>query len=246
MWDTSKTSHLHLLVRPPRGTHHYHSPTSRPESALPLRHPGSTQSPSQGKPYCPFSLTHLIVWGMNTSGSSGGLFGLERSRESGRRRLFLRDPRHLGELDALESEGSRTRSVGFECGSLFGLFKLFFLSLAIAHFRQEHVAVIYPLTYPAQQSVTKSRKMSVLDLSRGYRGLVFRVTVPCGRQGHILEAMEHKRTALRRPPPYVRYAINAAIDVLQASNVDDGAFVLIRPLRKLPFFRKHESSLRFV
>jgi len=39
--------------------------------------------------------------------------------------------------------------------------------------------------------------MSVLDLSRGYRGLVFRVTVPCGRQGHILEAMEHKRTALR-------------------------------------------------
>jgi hypothetical protein len=91
--------------------------------------------------------------------------------------------------------------------------------------------VIYPLTYPAQQLVTKSRKvgddggpdfllshdvmlldkmfmapfscffavpmMSVLNLSRGYRGLVFRVTVPCGRQGHILEVTEHKRTALR-------------------------------------------------
>jgi hypothetical protein len=31
---------------------------------------------------------------------------------------------HLGEQDALESEGSRMRSVGFECGSLFGLFKV--------------------------------------------------------------------------------------------------------------------------
>jgi hypothetical protein len=36
------------------------------------------------------------------------------------------------------------------------------------------------------------------NLSRSYRGLVFRVTVPCGRQGHILEAMERKRTMLPR------------------------------------------------
>jgi hypothetical protein len=40
--------------------------------------------------------------------------------------------------------------------------------------------------------------MLVLNLSRSYRGLVFRVTVPCGRQGHILEVIERKRTVLRR------------------------------------------------
>jgi hypothetical protein len=37
----------------------------------------------------------------------------------------------------------------------------------------------------------------VLNLSRSYRGSVFRVTVPCGRQGHILEVMERKRAVLQ-------------------------------------------------
>lgn len=40
--------------------------------------------------------------------------------------------------------------------------------------------------------------MLVLNLSRSYRGLAFRVTVPRGRQGTILEVMKHKRTVLRR------------------------------------------------
>jgi hypothetical protein len=40
--------------------------------------------------------------------------------------------------------------------------------------------------------------MLVLNLSRSYRGLVFRVTVPCERQGHILEVIERKRTVLQR------------------------------------------------
>ena len=34
--------------------------------------------------------------------------------------------------------------------------------------------------------------MLVLNLRSYYRGLVFRVTVRCGRQGHILEVMERK------------------------------------------------------
>jgi hypothetical protein len=37
---------------------------------------------------------------------------------------------------------------------------------------------------------------SVLNLPRSYRGLVFRATISCGRQGHILEVMEHKRAVL--------------------------------------------------
>jgi hypothetical protein len=40
--------------------------------------------------------------------------------------------------------------------------------------------------------------MLVLNLSRSYRGLVFRVTVPCRKQGHILEVIERKRTVLWR------------------------------------------------
>ena len=40
--------------------------------------------------------------------------------------------------------------------------------------------------------------MLVLNLSRSYRGLVSRITVPCGKQGHILDEMERKRTVLRR------------------------------------------------
>jgi hypothetical protein len=44
---------------------------------------------------------------------------------------------------------------------------------------------------------------------------------------HYFRQLDDGDTAPGIHPPYVCYAINAAIDVLQASNVDDGAFVLI-------------------
>jgi hypothetical protein len=113
LWDT-KPSYLHLLVRFPRGTLPTISPMSWPQPPHLQSYPGDPRrvfmSGEARLPVLPYSPCCVRKG---------------RSREFDRRRQFLRDHVRfgdlLGEKDDIKSEDSGTRSVGFECGSLFGL-----------------------------------------------------------------------------------------------------------------------------
>jgi hypothetical protein len=104
LWDTSKPSHLHLLVRPPRGTLYRRSPTSPTRVGLTTASPPASFGSYAESQAC------------NENGNEGkdrfqGGFWAEGSRESGLRCLFLRDHvhfgGHLGEQDDLEVAGVR-------------------------------------------------------------------------------------------------------------------------------------------
>ncbi len=81
--------------------------------------------------------------------------------------------------------------------------------------------------------------MLVINLTRSYRGLVFYPSVPCERpffgvifisprnlddDGDMVQAIPLSAI----PQLCVCYPMNEAITLFQVSNVDDGAFVLIR------------------